>query len=602
MSEDILLGLACIIVLGITASWLAWRLRLPSILMLLIFGFIAGPVTGFLNPDELFGDLLLPIVSLSVAVILFEGGLNLSIAELRKTGGVVLKLITIGVLVTWLIGAVAAYFLLDLNLELAVLLGAILVVTGPTVILPLLRHLRPAGQVGAVLKWEGIVIDPVGAILAVLVFQAIVAGGGQEAASAIALILVKTLLFGGAIGVLGAVILVQLLKRYWIPDFLHSVVSLALVIAAFTASNYLQTDSGLLSVTVMGIALANQKSVNVRHIIEFKENLRVLIISGLFILLTARLQLSELAKIGVGSIALLAVLMLVARPAAVALSSLGSKLKLKERLFISWLAPRGIVAAAVASVFALRLTEAGYTQAELLVPLTFVVIAGTVTIYGLSAAPLARRLKVAEPDPQGVMIVGGHSWARAIATALHKEGFKVLMVDTNWANISAARMAGVSTFYGNILSQYTLDEIELGGIGRLMALTSDNEYNSLATLQLANDLGRSAVYQLPAGGEEEEKRAVSQHLRGRLLFAPDATYSYLAKHFASGATVRTTELTEEFDYDAFKEYYGESALPLFLIDQGGKMTVFTADNPPKPKPGQKLISIIKPGKGEEKSE
>ncbi|MFC1874930.1 cation:proton antiporter [Chloroflexota bacterium] len=602
MDENILLGLACIIVLGIAASWLAWRLRLPSILLLLIFGFIAGPWTGFLNPDGLFDDLLLPIVSLSVAVILFEGGLNLKFADLKKTGGVVLKLITIGVLVTWLIGAVAAYFILDLDLELAILLGAILVVTGPTVILPLLRHLRPTGQVGAVLKWEGIVIDPVGAILAVLVFQAIVAGGGQEAASAIAISLVKTLLFGGSIGVLGAVILVQLLKRYWIPDFLHSVVSLALVIAAFTASNYLQTDSGLLSVTVMGIALANQKSVNVRHIIEFKENLRVLIISGLFILLTARLQLSELAKIGAGSIALLAVLMLVARPAAVALSSLGSKLKLKERLFISWLAPRGIVAAAVASVFALRLTEAGYTQAELLVPLTFVVIAGTVTVYGLSASPLARWLKVAEPDPQGVLIVGGHSWARVIATTLHKEGFKVLMVDTNWANISAARMIGVSTFYGNILSQYTLDEIELGGIGRLMALTSDNEYNSLATLQLTNDLGRSAVYQLPAGGEEQKKKAVSQHLRGRLLFAPDATYSYLAKRFASGATTRTTELTEGFDYDAFKGYYGESALPLFLIDQSGKMTVFTADNPPKPKPGQKLISIIKPERSEDKSE
>ncbi len=602
MDENVLLGLACIIVLGIAASWLAWRLRLPSILLLLIFGFIAGPGTGFLNPDGLFGDLLLPVVSLSVAIILFEGGLNLRFAELKETGGVVLKLITIGVLATWLIGSAAAYFILDLDLELAILLGAILVVTGPTVILPLLRHLRPAGQVGAVLKWEGIVIDPVGAMLAVLVFQAIVAGGGQEAASAIALSLVKTLLFGGAIGVLGAVILVQLLKRYWIPDFLHSVVSLALVIAAFTASNYLQTDSGLLSVTVMGIALANQKSVNVRHIIEFKENLRVLLISGLFILLTAQLQISELAKIGAGSIALLAILMLVARPAAVALSALGSKLKLRERLFISWLAPRGIVAAAVASVFALRLTEAGYTQAELLVPLTFVVIAGTVTIYGLSAAPLARWLKVAEPDPQGVLIVGGHSWARAIAAALHKEGFKVLMIDTNWANISAARMAGVSTFYGNILSQYALDKIELSGIGCLMALTSDNEFNSLATLQLANDLGRSAVYQLPAGGEEQERKAVSQHLRGRLLFAPDATYNYLASQFASEATIKTTELTEEFGYDAFKEYYGESALPLFLIDQSGKMTVFTAENPPKPKPEQKLISIIKPKKNKDKSE
>ena len=600
MDENVLLGLACIIVLGIAASWLAWRLKLPSILMLLIFGFVAGPATGFLNPDGLFGDLLIPAVSLSVAVILFEGGLSLRLNEIHQTGGVVLKLVTIGVLISWLAGAAAAYFILDLYFELAVLLGAILVVTGPTVILPLLRHLRPAGQVGAVLKWEGIVIDPVGAILAVLVFQAIAAGSGPEAASAIALSLVKTLVFGGGIGIIGAITLVQMLKRFWIPDFLHSVVALAVVIAAYTASNYIQTESGLLSVTVMGIALANQKSVNVHHIIEFKENLRVLLISGLFILLTARLELDDLASIGAGSLALLAVLMLLARPLAVAVSSLGSKLKLKERLFISWLAPRGIVAAAVASVFALRLAEAGYEQAKLLVPLTFIVIAGTVAVYGLTASPVARWLKVAEPDPQGVLIIGGHSWARQIAATLHNEGIKVMIVDSSRVNISAARMAGMATFYGNILSQHALDEIELSGLGRLLALTPDNEYNSLATLQLANDFGRSEVYQLPAGSEEKEKKAVSQHLRGRVLFAAEATYGYLTGQFAAGASVKTTELTEEFDYEAFQAHYGQSALPLFLIDQNGKLTVFTANNPPKPKAGQRIISLIKPEESKNK--
>lgn len=594
MAENILLGLTFILVLGIAASWLAWRLRLPSILVLLVFGFIAGPATGFINPDDIFGDLLLPIVSLSVAVLLFEGGLNLSIAELRKTGSVVFKLITVGVLITWLLGAGVAYFVLNLDLELAALLGAILVVTGPTVILPLLRHLRPSGQVGSILKWEGIVIDPIGAMLVVLVFQAIIAGGGQEAASLIAISLAKTIFFGGVIGISGAVIIAQMLKRYWMPDFLHSVVSLALVILAFTASNYLQEDSGFLTVTIMGIVLANQKGVNVKHIIEFKENLRVLIISGLFILLTARLQLEELAKIGAGSIALLAVLILLARPISVALSTLGSKLKLRERLFISWLAPRGIVAAAVASVFAIRLADTGHTQAELLVPLTFVVIAGTVAIYGLTASPVARWLKVAEPDPQGILIVGGHSWARVIASTLEKEGYKVLMVDTNWANISAARMIGVSTFYGNILSQYTLDEIELSGIGRLVALTSDNEFNSLSTLQLTNDFGRVEIYQLPAGDEEKGvKNAVSRHLRGRLLFSNNATYNSLARWFAAGAVLKKTELTQEFDYDAFEAYYGDTAIPLFLIDQNNKLVIFTVDSQLKPKPGQKIISLIK---------
>ncbi len=604
MTEDILLGLALIIILGIMALWLAWRLRLPSILLLLIFGFIAGPVTGFLKPDELFGDLLLPVVSLSVAIILFEGGLNLRITELRQTGGVVRNLITVGVLLTWLIGTGAAYFILGLELELAVLLGAILVVTGPTVILPLLRHLRPAGQVATILKWEGIVIDPIGAILAVLVFEAIMAGGGQEAASLVALGIIKTLAFGTVIGLAGAAVIVLLLKYYWMPDFLHNVVSLAIVVAAFIASNNLQTDSGLLAVTVMGIALANQKTAHISHIMEFKNNLRMLLISGLFILLAARLQISDLAKVGAGSIALLAVLMLVARPLSVALSTWRSKLELRERLFIAWLAPRGIIAAAVASVFAIRLSEAGYPQAELMVPLTFVVIAGTVTIYGLSASPLARRLKVAEPNPQGVLIVGAHEWARAIASSLQKQGYKVLLVDANWANISAARMAGIPTFYGNILSQYALDEIELGGIGRLMALTSDDEFNSLASLNLTDALGRDSVYQLPAGREEKEDReTVSRHLRGRLLFSPGANYAYLSHRFSSGAVIKTTELTPEFDYDAFQAYYGDTMVPMFLIDQNGKLAIFTIANPPKPKPGQKLISLVgRPDTSEEQGQ
>ncbi|MAH22161.1 MAG: hypothetical protein CMO12_05060 [Thaumarchaeota archaeon] len=599
MDQNLLLGLTGVVALGIGASWLAWRLRLPSILLLLIFGFIAGPVTGFLNPDTLFGDLLLPVVSLSVAIILFEGGLNLKLAELRKTGGVVRNLVTVGVLVTWLIGTGAAYFVLGFDIELAVLLGAILVVTGPTVIQPLLKYLRPRGQVGKILKWEGIVIDPIGAILAVLVFEVIVAGGFQEATALIVTSLLKTIFLGGAIGILGAIIVMLLMNHYWIPDFLHNVVTLMMVITAFTASNLIQEDSGLLAVTLMGIILANQKLVSVRHIMEFKENLRVLLIASLFILLAAHLEISALADINLGSLVVfLGILMLIARPLSVVLSTLGSELSSRERLFVSWFAPRGIVAAAVASVFALRLVESNHLQveqAELLVALTFVVIAGTVAIYGLSAAPLARRLKVAEPNPQGVLIVSGHIWARAVANALQGEGYKVLMVDANWENISAARMAGISTFYANILSQYALDEIELGGMGHLIALTSDDEFNSLAILQLANTFDQSALYQLPSRSEEKGRKGkVSRHLRGRLLFGHDITYTYLTARFAAGAVIKATSLTEEFDYDAFQAYYGETAVSLFLIDQSDNLIIFTADNQPKPKPGQRLISLIDP--------
>ena len=304
--------------------------------------------------------------------------MSLKISELHEGRDVIFRLITIGVLVSWTIGTLVSYYVLDLDLAIAILLGAVLVVTGPTVILPMLRHLRPIKKLGTILKWEGIIIDPIGAILVVLVFQGIITGGESQAISVVALTLVKSIFFGVVIGAIGALILLQMLKRYWIPDFLQSIVSLAVVIATFTVSNYLQADSGLITVTLMGLILANQKSVNVRHIIEFKENLRVILISALFILLTERLHINDLAQVGFGGLILLSTLILVARPLAVALSTCRSKIQWREKIFIAWLAPRGIVAAAVASVFAIRLSNLGYTQADLLVPFTFVVIVGTV--------------------------------------------------------------------------------------------------------------------------------------------------------------------------------------------------------------------------------
>jgi hypothetical protein len=357
-----------------------------------------------------------------------------------------------------------------------------------------------------------------------------------------------------------------------IPDFLHSAVTLSMAVGVFVASNLLQADSGLLAVTLMGIILANQKTVSVQHIIEFKENLRVLLISFLFILLAANLDMDSFNLVGWNSLWLLAVLMLVARPLAVFLSTLKSDLSWRERLFLAWLAPRGIVAAAVASIFALRLLDTGHTQAELLVPVTFIVIAGTVAIYGLSASPLARWLKVAQPNPQGVMIIGAHSWARAIAASLKAEGYKVLLVDASWTNISAARLDGLPTFYASVLSQYTLDEIDLGGMGRLLALTSDNEFNSLAALQYASIFGRGEVYQLASEADDSApQKAVSGHLKGRLLFSSDMTYKQLARRFAAEGVIKITTLTKEFEWDTFIQRYGGTAVPLFVTDSGGKL-------------------------------
>ncbi|MCA9960567.1 MAG: sodium:proton antiporter, partial [Anaerolineales bacterium] len=391
MSEHLLLGVAAIIVLGVSAQWFAWRLRLPSILLLLLFGFLAGPITGIIEPDVLFGDLLFPVVSISVAIILFEGGLTLRLSELPKVGDVIFRLISVGALLTWGLAALSAHYIVGLNWPLSALLGAILIVTGPTVIGPLLRQVRPKGEVAAVLKWEGILIDPVGAVLAVLVFEAILEGEISQVPAAIAFGVLQTMFIGVIGGLLAAGILVLFMRRFWIPDHLQNGVALLLAIGSFAISNLLHPEAGLLTVTVMGLALANQNWVSIKHIVEFKENLTILLIGVLFIVLASRLQLADISSLGWSSVLFVLVLIVVIRPLAVLVSTFRSRLDGRSRLFLTWMAPRGIVAASVASVFSFELAEAGHIGAESIVPLTFLVIVGTVLFYGLTAAPAARR-------------------------------------------------------------------------------------------------------------------------------------------------------------------------------------------------------------------
>ena len=594
MIEETMLGIAGIIVLGIAAQWLAWRLRLPSILLLLLFGFIAGPVTHFIDPDHLLGALLLPIVSLSVALILFEGGLSLKLRELREVGVTVRNLNIFGALITWMLSTLAASVILGFDLSLSILFGAILVVTGPTVIGPLLRHVRPTARVSTILKWEGIVIDPIGAMLAVLVFEGIRIGELQAATGALIFGIAKTVIVGVLLGLAGAGLLVLLLRRYWVPDYLQNAVTLMLLVGAFVVANHLQAEAGLLAVTVMGIGLANQRQVSIKHVIEFKENLRVLLLAVLFILLTARLQIADVLSIGLAGLLFVAVLIVIVRPVSVILSTIRSGLSWRERLFIGWMAPRGIVAAAVSSIFALQLAEMRHAQAELLIPATFIVIIGTVTIYGLTSAPVARWLKVAQPNPQGLLIVGAHAWARSIAQALGISGLRVRLIDTNWNNIAAARLAGLDALYDSILSEETHEEVDLGGIGYLLAMTSNDEVNSLACLQYAEVFGRAKIYQLPQRGKDLINDNLPLHLRGRWLFDRKATYSYLSEMIENGASLKATPLTREFDYAAYQVKYGAAALPLFVLTPMGELVIAVINEPLTPRPGQTLISLIEP--------
>lgn len=620
------ISIASILVLGVLAQWLAWRLRVPSILMLLLTGLLVGPVAFgvsvhllgrpaeeavFLDIAGLFGeDLLLAIVSLAVGLILFEGALTLNFSEIRQVRPAVLKLVTIGALVTWIVSALAARYILGLAWPVAILLGAILIVTGPTVIGPLLRFVRPIGSVGKVLKWEGIVIDPIGALVVVLVFEAIRSGSavgnlqaGLTTAVSFAGGAVLASVVGSVTGLAAAAGLVFMLRRYWIPDHLQVPVTIVMVLAAFSASNFFVHESGLFATTIMGIALANQRRARISHIHEFKETLTILLIAMLFIVLAARLRLEQLAEIWDrrwGALGFLLVLVLVARPAGVFLSTIGTRLNVREKLFLSWMAPRGIVAASISSVFGLALVAEGVEGAELLTPYVFLTIVATVALYGLTAVRVATRLGVANPANAGFLIAGANELARSIAKALQEEQIEVLVVDLNPANIRRARLAGLQAMISNILSPQVSERIELTGIGRLLALTPNDEINSLAAVHYARSFGRSNVYQLVFRAEQQRQRDaeakadVHEEVKGRTLFGRTFTYSALAAMLAAGAQVRRTKLTRAFTHRDWEQHAGGARVPLFLVDENGALSVFADDRPLTPRPGQAIISLSMP--------
>jgi NhaP-type Na+/H+ or K+/H+ antiporter len=592
LTWDPLLQVAIIIVLGVAAQWLAARLRLPSILLLLLFGFLGGPVTGVLTlpADPGHAEVLFPIISIAVALILYEGGLTLKLAEIRRTGRVVRALCSVGALVTWVISLLAAHWIFALDLRVATLLGAILVVTGPTVIGPLLSEIRPSGPVGPILKWEGIIIDPIGALLAVLVFEVLPLTEPARAFVHVLRQLGLTLLVGGGLGVATAYALAFVLRRYWVPDFLQSAVSLMLVVAIFAIANTAQHESGLLAVTVMGIVLANQRLADLRHIVEFKENLRVLLLAGLFIVLAARLQPADLRHVLVPGSAFVLVLVLLARPLSVLAATAGAGLAFRERAFLMCVAPRGIVAAAVASVFAERLAAAGVAQARLLVPIIFLVIIGTVLIYGLGAPLVAHQLGVAARNPQGLLIIGAQAWTRALARVLRARGVPVLLVDNNRHKVAAARDEGLPTYAGSILAEYAPSEIDLGGLGRLLAVTPNDWVNALAVQRFTRVFGAAECYQLPP--REEDSAGEHRHLHGRWLFGRECTYAELARRFGENGRIAELRVAAGQTWDELVQAHGARLVPLCVLKGGGRLAIVAADKVLELEAGQAVIALM----------
>ncbi len=602
---DFLLYLAIIPALGFAAQWIAWRTNLPGILLLLLFGVVLGQ---FVQPDQLLADLtggdlsagpqiLFPIVSLSVAVIMFEGGLSLEMHELREAGGAALRLCTIGALITFAGASIAAHYTFGFEWRLCFLLGAILVVTGPTVIGPLLRQVRPSRRVAATLKWEGIVIDPIGAVLAVLVFEQLMVHAEESNFGTAMWMLVETSAIGIVLGVAGGFVLTAAFRKFLVPDNLQGVCALSTGLLLFAISNHFAHESGLITVTVMGIWLTNQSNFDIEHIIEFKENLRTLLIGCLFIVLGSRVDVADITAIGWPGLLFLGLLILLIRPLSVFASLIRSPLSLREKAFVAGLAPRGIVAAAVSSVFALEMERRAATLdipgSDQLATVTFFVIVGTVAVYGLTASPLAKWLGLADDRTNGVLIAGADPWVRDFALELKRAGLAILLVDTNYNKIAQARIAGLEAVCANILNEHAREELSLTGIGQMMAMTPNDEVNSLAVRECRAIFDRAHLYQLTFNRENQHyRRGMTMNLMGRELFDKGLTFTQLKEMHAVGAKFKTTTLSEAFTYDAYLQRYKDSSTLMCVINQDESLEVNTVKDPLAPKAGQTIISLV----------
>ena len=629
--------LALVLGVAIVCQLAAYRLRVPSILLLLVVGFGLGQ---FVSPETVLGrDLLFAGVNLAVGVILFEGSLSLRFRDLRGLSAAVVRLCSVTVLLAWALTTLAA-IVAGVEWQLALLIGALLVVTGPTVIAPIIRQLRPTRRVSSMLRWEGIVVDPIGAILAVLVFQAIIVGGPDGALATAALTLGRTVVISTVLALLFGVLLEVAMRRHLIPDFLEGVTFLAVAVGSLVISNELQSESGLLTVTMLGIYLANRPGLRLEHVREFKEHLQVLIVGALFVLLAGRVTPAEVVAVAPTAAVFVLLLLLVVRPASVALGLLGTEATRQERTLLAFMAPRGIVAAAVTSIFALEIEHAADEARSLaalggedareslaleasaerleqlvvasadLVPLVFVTIVVTVAVYGLGVGRLAERLGLATTTPNGVLFAGAPLWARQAAGLLTELKVPTLLVSLAPAEVAQARMAGLRVERTHILSEYAVEDMELAGLGSLVAATHDDDTNSTAAREFGHALGQSNTYQLRRQGESLPKRSqprdrsgggggtlseakakqqTASKLTAQVAFSPPMSAPELDTATREGMQVRKTRLTAQHTLDDFREREPDAVL-MFVV-QDGVATVVTPRSH-LPQEGATLVALV----------
>jgi NhaP-type Na+/H+ or K+/H+ antiporter len=599
-----MLELAGIIILGILAQWVAWKFKIPAILPLILIGLLVGPIAAeYLSDDGskwiepvwngtkgLFpGESLYYFVSLSISIILFEGGLTLKKDEIKNVGPVITKLITLGSAITFFGAGIIAHFIFDLGWELSFLFSALIIVTGPTVITPILRNIPLKKDVAAVLKWEGILIDPIGALVAVLVFEFISVGGGGGFTKTALVEFGKILLFGTTFGFTFAHALAFAINKKLIPHYLLNVVSLSTVLLVFVQSEVFAHESGLLAVVVMGMVLGNSKLKNIKELLYFKESLSVLLISILFILLSANINIDDLMLLYTWkTAALFALVVFLIRPIAVLLSTTKSKLKLNEKLFISWVGPRGIVAAGIASLFGGKLIKQGVSGAEYITPLVFMIVLGTVLLNATTARLFAKLVGVFVKDSKGVLIIGASKLSRLIAIYLQNNNREVVLIDTNEENVDMSLSQGLNALNVDIFSSELDDDIELNDIGYLISLTGSSSINSLAISRLKNQFGENGAFRIRTNGEVESEEELAS------LFPANDDFITLSNIVKKFPYIGEVELIDNERYSDLIHQIesNDNIAPLFIKDNEGDLKVISNNaNVTEIKDGMKLVYL-----------
>ncbi|WP_274474965.1 cation:proton antiporter [Mangrovimonas aestuarii] len=586
-----MLELAGIVILGILAQWVAWRLKLPAILPLILIGLAVGPISTLFTEDGhkliepiwngtkgLFpGKGLYYFVSLAISIILFEGGLTLKREEIRNVGPDITKLITLGSVITFFAGGITAHFVFNLSWELSFLFASLIIVTGPTVITPILRNIPLKKDVSAVLKWEGILIDPIGALVAVLVFEFISVGGGSGYTKTALIEFGKILLFGVTFGFTFAHALAFLINRNYIPHYLLNVVSLSVVLLVFVESDIFAHESGLLSVVVMGMVLGNSKVQNLKELLYFKESLSVLLISILFILLAANMNVEDLMLLYNWNTAILfGLIILVIRPLAVFLSTTGSKLKFREKLFISWVGPRGIVAAGIASLFGNTLVLQGVEDAKYITPLVFMIVLGTVLLNATTARLFAKLVGVFLTKSEGILIVGASKFSRLIGHYLDTNGRRVVLVDSNQTNIQTAEELGLEAISADIYSDAIFDNLELSDVGYLMAMTGSTDINKYTIEKFGKQFGENGSFRLLTPDEI----TVNGHQPKEGLFSHTDDYVSISEVTRRYPAIHEIDIKNRKHFESLIKITDENddIIPLFIKDLNGELEIIPSDN------------------------